>query len=164
MKISDTVYNTLKFVAQYVLPALGTLYFALAGIWGLPFSEQVVGTILTVDVFLGAILQIVNLQYKVNLAKLAPVLVDTNSNWMGILLSQNAYSELMWIAQILLPGLGTLYFALSKIWGLPYGTEIVGTVAAIDTFLGVLLGISTNQFKAAAKLIKMAVNPYTETS
>lgn len=58
-------------------------------------------------------------------------------------LSNRTYDILKWIAQILLPALGTLYFALSKIWGLPYSTEVVGTIAAVDTFLGALLGIST---------------------
>lgn len=58
-------------------------------------------------------------------------------------MSNTTYDILKWIAQILLPALGTLYFALSKIWGLPYSTEVVGTIAAVDTFLGALLGIST---------------------
>ena len=58
-------------------------------------------------------------------------------------MSNTTYDILKWIAQVLLPALGTLYFALSKIWGLPYSTEVVGTIAAVDTFLGALLGIST---------------------
>lgn len=58
-------------------------------------------------------------------------------------LSNKYYDILKWIAQILLPAIATLYFALSKIWGLPYGEEIVGTISAIDVFLGALLGIST---------------------
>lgn len=62
-------------------------------------------------------------------------------------LSNKAYDVLKWIAQYALPALGTLYFALASIWGLPYGEEIVGTVTAVDTFLGVLLGISTVQYK-----------------
>jgi len=61
-------------------------------------------------------------------------------------LSNNAYDILKWIAQILLPALGTLYFALSKIWGLPWSTEVVGTIAAVDTFLGALLGISSAEY------------------
>lgn len=61
-------------------------------------------------------------------------------------LSNEAYDILKWIGQYLLPGLGTLYFALANIWNLPYGEEIVGTITAIDTFLGVLLGISTNRY------------------
>ena len=56
------------------------------------------------------------------------------------------YDILKWIAQILLPALATLYFAVSKIWGLPYGEEIVGTITAIDAFLGALLGISTHYY------------------
>ena len=61
--------------------------------------------------------------------------------------SNSTYDILKWIAQYLLPGLGTLYFALSGIWGLPYGEQIVGTITAIDAFLGLLLGISTNGYK-----------------
>lgn len=61
-------------------------------------------------------------------------------------LSNKTYDILKWIAQYLLPGLGTLYFALASIWGLPYGEQIVGTITAIDTFLGVILGISTAEY------------------
>ncbi len=62
--MSNQVYDTLKFFAQVVLPALGTLYFALSTIWGLPYGEQVVGTITAVDAFLGAILQISTNSYN----------------------------------------------------------------------------------------------------
>lgn len=62
-------------------------------------------------------------------------------------LSDKTYSLLKWIALILLPALGTLYFALVSIWGLPFGEQIVGTITAIDTFLGAILGISTNNYK-----------------
>lgn len=61
-------------------------------------------------------------------------------------MSNKVYDVLKWIAQILLPALGALYFALSEIWGFPYAAEIVGTIAAVDTFLGVLLGISTARY------------------
>lgn len=66
---------------------------------------------------------------------------------MNTLLSNKQYDILKWIAQILLPALGTLYFALAGIWGFPYGEQIVGTITAVDTFLGVLLGISTKQYR-----------------
>jgi TRAP-type uncharacterized transport system fused permease subunit len=56
------------------------------------------------------------------------------------------YDILKWIAQILLPALGTLYFAIANIWGLPYAEQVVGTITAIDTFLGVLLGISSDSY------------------
>ena len=65
-------------------------------------------------------------------------------------MSNKVYDALKWIAMYLLPALGTLYFALAGIWGLPYGEQIVGTITAIDTFLGVILGISTAQYNKRA--------------
>ena len=62
-------------------------------------------------------------------------------------LNDRIYDILKWIAQILLPALGTLYFALAQIWGLPYGEQIVGTITAIDAFLGALLGISSIYYR-----------------
>ena len=61
-------------------------------------------------------------------------------------MSNKVYDVMKWIAMYLLPALGTLYFAIASIWGLPYGEQIVGTITAIDTFLGVILGISTAQY------------------
>ena len=61
-------------------------------------------------------------------------------------MSNKVYDVMKWIAMYLLPALGTLYFAIASIWGLPYGEQIVGTITAIDTFLGVILGISTVQY------------------
>ena len=58
-------------------------------------------------------------------------------------MSNKVYDILKVIAQIILPGIGTLYFALASIWNLPFGEEVVGTITAIDTFLGALLGVST---------------------
>lgn len=62
-------------------------------------------------------------------------------------MSNNVYDFLKWIALIFLPAVGTLYFALASIWGLPFAEQIVGTVTAFDTFLGVILGISSYQYK-----------------
>ncbi len=62
-------------------------------------------------------------------------------------MSSKVYDVLKWVAQIALPALGTMYFGLSRIWGLPYGEEIVGTITVIDAFLGALLGLSTAQYK-----------------
>lgn len=61
-------------------------------------------------------------------------------------MNNQTYDVLKYIAQIVLPALGTLYFALSQIWGLPYGEEIVGTITAIDAFMGALLGISSANY------------------
>lgn len=63
-----------------------------------------------------------------------------------MILSNKYYDLLKWIALIVFPALGTLYFGLAKIWGLPFGEEIVGTITVIDTFLGALLGVSTNNY------------------
>ena len=63
-KMSNETYDFLVWITQIVLPALGTLYFALAGLWGFPYAEQIVGTITAIDAFLGAVLKISNEQYK----------------------------------------------------------------------------------------------------
>ena len=62
-------------------------------------------------------------------------------------MSNKTYDKLKWVAQYLLPALGTLYFALASIWGLPYGEQVVGTITAVDTFLGVILGVSSANYK-----------------
>ncbi len=67
------------------------------------------------------------------------------------MLNNKLYDILKYIAQIVLPAIGTLYFALAQIWKLPLGEEIVGSITAIDTFLGVLLGISSIQYNKEDK-------------
>lgn len=69
-------------------------------------------------------------------------------------ISNKVYDKLKWIAQILLPALGTLYFALASIWDFPYAEQIVGTITAIDTFLGVILGISTANYNKVKETIE----------
>lgn len=64
--MSNKLYDILKYVAQIILPACATLYFALAGIWNLPYREEIVGTITAVDAFLGVILGISSANYKRN--------------------------------------------------------------------------------------------------
>ena len=66
-------------------------------------------------------------------------------------LSNKMYDSLKWIAMYFLPAVGTLYFALARIWNLPYGEQIVGSITAVDTFLGVILGISTIQYNKTSK-------------
>lgn len=61
-------------------------------------------------------------------------------------INDKTYDILKWIATYLLPALGTLYFALAQVWNLPYGEQVVGSITAIDTFLGVVLGLSTSQY------------------
>ena len=66
MKMSDKLYNFLRWVAQIALPALGTLYFSLAGIWGFLYGEEIVGTITAVDTCLGVLLKLSSDQYYKN--------------------------------------------------------------------------------------------------
>ena len=78
-------------------------------------------------------------------------------------LTNKAYDVLKWIALILLPAVGALYFALAKIWQLPYSEEIVGTITAIDAFLGALLGISTKNYQGEGSLLVNETDPEEET-
>ena len=64
MKMSNKVYDILKYITQIIIPAVATLYFALAGIWGFPYGEQIVGTLTAIDTFLGVCLGISSAQYK----------------------------------------------------------------------------------------------------
>lgn len=64
------------------------------------------------------------------------------------------YDVLKWIALVVLPAIATLYFALSGIWGFPYGEQIVGTITAIDTFLGAILGISSINYNKQQELVE----------
>lgn len=64
MKLDNKVYDVLKWVALVVLPAIATLYTALAGVWGLPFAEEIPATITAVDLFIGALLGVSTAQYN----------------------------------------------------------------------------------------------------
>lgn len=72
---------------------------------------------------------------------------DAAEQSQGHFLSNGAYDALKFVAQILLPALGTLYFTLASIWSLPNPEGVSGTVLAVDTFLGVLLGLSSSSYK-----------------
>lgn len=58
MKMTNKTYDILKWIALILLPALATFYAAIAAVWGLPYTEQVVGTITAVDTLLGTLLKI----------------------------------------------------------------------------------------------------------
>lgn len=152
MFLNNKLYDVLKWVAQYLLPGLAALYFALSGVWGLPYPEEIVGSIVALDVFLGTILGISTIKYNKAqqtegfMATTSMSADDYESSTSGSL-DGNTYEILKWTTMIVLPAFGTLYFAFSRYWGLPYGEEIVGTVAALTAFSGVLLGVSTNKFK-----------------
>lgn len=66
MKLSNKTYDVLKYITTIALPALGTLYFTFAGIWGWPYGEQIVGSITAITTCLGVLLGISNAKYKKN--------------------------------------------------------------------------------------------------
>lgn len=61
-------------------------------------------------------------------------------------MNDRVYDVLKWVAMVVLPAFATLYCALSEIWGLPFGMQVVATITAIDTFLGAILGVSTVKY------------------
>lgn len=69
-------------------------------------------------------------------------------------MSNKVYDILKFIAQLLLPALATLWATLGKIWNWPLVTEIAATICAVDTFLGVILGISSNQYNKEKQLLE----------
>lgn len=64
MKLDNKIYDILKWVALVVLPAIATLYTALAGVWGLPFAEEIPATITAIDLFIGALLGVSTARYN----------------------------------------------------------------------------------------------------
>ena len=63
-----------------------------------------------------------------------------------MIFSNKVYNVLKWIVTIVLPAVSAAYFALAQVWGWPNAEQVVGTLAIITTFLGALLGVSTNSY------------------
>lgn len=82
-------------------------------------------------------------------------MAESKSNFF---LSNKLFDRLKFIAQILLPALGTLCFTIGGIWNLEHTTEVVGTITAIDLFLGAILKISTTQYFKSGKNFDGDVN------
>ena len=64
MKLSNKLYDVLKWVCLIALPATGALYFGLSMLWGFPCGEQVVGTLDLVAAFIGALIGVSTKAYK----------------------------------------------------------------------------------------------------
>lgn len=77
--------------------------------------------------------------------------VTTNVMPFAGFLPSKVYDILKWVAQILIPAAGTLYFALDQIWGIFDAERIVGTLTAVDVFLGVVLGVSTMNYNKSGR-------------
>lgn len=63
-----------------------------------------------------------------------------------MIFNNKVYDVLKWIALVALDALGICYQALSVVWGLPYGDQVLQTCAALSVCLGTLLGISNAQY------------------
>lgn len=155
MLFSNKVYDVLKWIAQIFLPAFATLYFALSPIWNFPHTDAVVGTIVALNVLLGALLGLSEVKY--NEEKRLSSIYNTGENSEDPYANASlvdeteaaanmTYEVMKWVTRILLPAAGTFYLTISVLWLLPYGSEVVNTVAAVTAFLGVLLGLSTAKY------------------
>lgn len=88
---------------------------------------------------------------------MAEHMIDQPTN-AGIMITGKLYDTLKYLAQVVLPALGVLYFTLSQIWGLPAGEQVSGTILAMDTFLGVILQISASNYERSGAKYDGAVN------
>lgn len=66
-----------------------------------------------------------------------------------IMLSDKTYELGKKLVQVVLPAISSAYFGLSSIWGLPSPEKVVGSLAVVTTFLGVMLGISSRNYDAS---------------
>lgn len=65
MTLSNKIYDILKAIAQYILPALATCYFTLAQSgFDLPYVNEIVGVVTAFDTLLGVILGIAKSNYS----------------------------------------------------------------------------------------------------
>ena len=64
--LNNKVYDILKWLCIFVLPALAALVRVVFETWGIPYGEQISATIVAVNAFLGAVLGLSNTVYKKN--------------------------------------------------------------------------------------------------
>lgn len=67
--LSNKAYDIIKWVAVIFLPALAAFYYAIGQVWGVQNTEQVVGTIVSFDAFLGALIGVSTMRYNATGAK-----------------------------------------------------------------------------------------------
>jgi hypothetical protein len=64
MRMSNKVYNVLKWVCLIALPAFAVFYAVIAKIWGLPYEAEIPATINAIAVLIGALIGISNKNYN----------------------------------------------------------------------------------------------------
>lgn len=147
-KLSEKMYNALKWFTMVLLPAVATLYIMLADTWQLPNAPEVSATITALVVFLGIFLEINSAQFKLRLAKVKAMDTLTRIK-LKLVISNQTYDVIKWVTTILLPAVVVLYVTLADVWQLPYPTEVAATMTAVIIFLGALLQISSLEYKTS---------------
>lgn len=149
--LSNKLFDILKWIAMFVLPGAATFYFVLSGIWGLPYQGEIVGSLVAVNVWLSALLIVSNAQWQA--VQINSLTYQATGEDDVILvpgapfgLTAASFNILKWVTLAFLPATGALYFTLSILWGFPFGEQIVGTIAALTAFMGLLLGVSKARF------------------
>lgn len=72
---------------------------------------------------------------------------ETTDETPPFVLTDKQYNILKWVVGIVIPAVGTLYFGVAKIWNLPSGEQVLGTLIVLQAFLGAMLGISSKRYK-----------------
>lgn len=149
--LSNKLFNILKWIAMFVLPGAATFYFVLSGIWGLPYQGEIVGSLVAVNVWLSALLIVSNAQWQAVQIDSLTYKATGEDNIVNVPgapfgMTATSYNILKWVTLAFLPASGALYFTLSILWGFPFGEQIVGTIAALTAFMGLLLGVSKARF------------------
>lgn len=149
--LSNSMYDALKWISTILLPALSTLYVAVAHIWNLPYGEDVSNAIAAIVLFMAAFLQISSYEYRASMHVVSSSLDKPKVVWTRGLfaMTSETYNWLKFVAQGLLPGLATFYVALATIWKLPYGEQVSATIMAVVLFMNSVLQISTAKFRKA---------------
>lgn len=81
-----------------------------------------------------------------------------SSTSSSLQLSGPVYDQLKRVTTVVLPGLSALYFSLAQIWGLPAAEQVVGTIAALNLFLGLLVSLSSKSFNSDNNTVAGAIN------
>lgn len=74
---------------------------------------------------------------------------NTQTPPKGFIISNDLYDKAKWFVMIVLPAFSTLYFTLGTIWGWPNVVQVVGSIAAFSTFIGIVVGISTKSYNVS---------------
>lgn len=152
-RMSDRVYDIVKWAVGVILPAIAVLYGAWAPIFGFPMPEKVAGTVMALVMFLGAFLQLSSQAWALERVKLTgKIFRDDNNDGIPdypFKMSGKVYETLKWFAQVALPAIGVAYTAMAPLWGLPYAEEAPLFTGALVIFLNTVLQFNSAMYRKA---------------